>query len=72
MFPRLDVADLQRIAGDGKIPDHSHWQDRIADGELAIDADDEITAAMLVTHDGEVVHPGVLEALGSTAAPGHG
>ena len=37
MVPRLDAADLKRIASDGKIPDHGHWAERIAAGELAID-----------------------------------
>ena len=35
-----------------------------ADGELEIRRDDEILSAMLVTHDGAVVHPEVLAALG--------
>lgn len=34
------------------------------DGELKIRDDDEIISAMLVTHDGAVVHQGVLAALG--------
>ncbi len=35
-----------------------------AEGELEIRRDDEILSAMLVTHDGAVVHPEVLAALG--------
>jgi H+-translocating NAD(P) transhydrogenase subunit alpha len=35
----------------------------VHDGRLALDLDDEIVAGTLVTHDGEVVHPQVLEAL---------
>ncbi len=35
-----------------------------ADGDLVIDASDEITSAMLVTASGDVVHPRVLEKLG--------
>jgi H+-translocating NAD(P) transhydrogenase subunit alpha len=31
----------------------------VRDGRLALDPDDEITAGVLVTHDGEVVHPAV-------------
>ena len=34
------------------------------DGALALDRDDEITAGTLVSHEGEVVHPRVLELLG--------
>jgi NAD(P) transhydrogenase subunit alpha len=34
------------------------------DGELVLDAEDEITAGTLVTRDGDVVHPWVREALG--------
>ena len=34
------------------------------DGELVLDAEDEITAGTLVTRDGDVVHPRVREALG--------
>lgn len=37
MFPPLSSADLQRIADDGKIPDHSVWKDRIRSGEVAVD-----------------------------------
>ncbi len=37
LFPTLSDADRERIRGDGKIPKHSAWSDRIADGELAID-----------------------------------
>jgi NAD(P) transhydrogenase subunit alpha len=37
------------------------------DGELAIDTSDAIQAGVVVTHDGEVVHPAVAEMLG--AAP---
>jgi hypothetical protein len=36
----------------------------VADGDLVIDASDEITSAMLVTAAGDVVHPRVLEKLG--------
>jgi H+-translocating NAD(P) transhydrogenase subunit alpha len=31
----------------------------VRDGRVALDPDDEITAGVLVTHDGEVVHPAV-------------
>jgi len=37
----------------------------IADGELTVDPADEITAGVLVTHRGEVVHPAVKALLGS-------
>jgi len=37
MFPPLSTADLQRIADDGKIPDHQVWKDRIRAGEVAVD-----------------------------------
>jgi transaldolase len=37
LFPRLDQADLDRIAKDGKIPRHDVWAERIKKGELAID-----------------------------------
>ena len=37
----------------------------VKDGELVPDTDDEITAGTLVTRGGEVVHPRVLEILGS-------
>ena len=36
----------------------------VVDGELDVRRDDEILSAMLVSHDGEIVHPGVLAALG--------
>lgn len=36
------------------------------DGELVVDPDDEITGAMLVAADGEIVHARVLEALNAT------
>jgi transaldolase len=37
LFPRLSAEELEWITGDGKIPVHSRWADRIASGELAID-----------------------------------
>ena len=39
----------------------------VKDGELALDMEDEITAGTMVTRDGRIVHPRVLEALGATA-----
>jgi len=47
----------------------------VKDGELVIDTEDEITAGTLVTQGGQVVHPGVREALGMTpigSAKGNG
>ena len=35
----------------------------VKDGELALDLEDEITQGTLVSHDGQVVHPRVREAL---------
>jgi hypothetical protein len=41
------------------------------DGQLAMDASDEITRETLIARGGEVVHPRVLEALGTApTAPG--
>ena len=37
MFARLGKEDLSHIAGDGKIPKHSRWAERIRSGELATD-----------------------------------
>jgi transaldolase len=37
LFPKLDKADMDHIATDGKIPTHDRWKDRIQNGELAID-----------------------------------
>ncbi len=37
IFPRFSATDLAAISGDGKIPKHARWADRIASGELAID-----------------------------------
>jgi NAD(P) transhydrogenase subunit alpha len=34
----------------------------VQDGELVLDTDDEITAGVLITHDGAVVHPAVIAA----------
>ena len=31
----------------------------VRDGALVLDPDDEITAGVLITHDGEIVHPAV-------------
>jgi len=36
----------------------------IKDGELALDWDDEVMAGCCLTHDGEIRHAGVREALG--------
>ena len=38
LFPRLSDADRGFLAADGKIPKHARWSERIARGELAIDA----------------------------------
>jgi len=37
MFPYLSNKDLERIADDGKIPDHEYWAARIESEEVAID-----------------------------------
>lgn len=42
------------------------------DGELAIDTSDAIQAGVVITHDGQVVHPAVAGLLGSGQAPGGG
>ncbi|MBD3236311.1 MAG: Re/Si-specific NAD(P)(+) transhydrogenase subunit alpha [Candidatus Eisenbacteria bacterium] len=42
-------------------------QHLVTDGEPVLDSDDEITAGILVTRNGEVVHPQVREAMGATA-----
>ncbi len=39
----------------------------IPGGELAVDPPDEITAGVLVTHRGEVVHPAVRALLGQVS-----
>ncbi len=39
------------------------------DGELRLDAEDEITAGTLVARNGAVVHPRVVDALGTGSAP---
>lgn len=45
----------------------------IVDGDLVVDPDDEITSSMLVSRDGSVCHPRVLETLGTRASdPGTG
>ena len=40
----------------------------VADGRIVLDQADEITAGVLVTHDGEVVHPAVRELLNGDPA----
>lgn len=40
----------------------------VRDGELALDLTDEVLAGVVITHDGDVVHPGVRERL--AARPG--
>lgn len=42
----------------------------VSDGELRLDPADEITAAVLVTRDGQVVHPAVLDRLPALAPGG--
>jgi NAD(P) transhydrogenase subunit alpha len=44
----------------------------IKDGELAIDTTDAIQAGVVITHDGQVVHPAVAELLGSAPPSGAG
>ena len=38
LFPKYSGDDLSSIAGGGKIPEHGVWRDRMASGELAVDA----------------------------------
>ena len=38
LFPVFSPADRQRLAADGKIPRHAAWEERIAAGELGLDA----------------------------------
>ena len=42
-------------------------QHLVTDGALTIDLDDEITAGVVVTHDGKVVHAATAARLGGTA-----
>jgi len=42
----------------------TYLQHLVSDGTLTLDTDDEITAGTLVTRDGEIVHPAVLESMG--------
>ncbi len=37
LFPELDAEDLKQISSEGKIPVHSTWKSRIAEGKMAID-----------------------------------
>ena len=39
----------------------------VEDGAAKIDLDDEITAAMLISHDGDIVHPAVIQSLSSSS-----
>ena len=38
LFPVFSAADREQLAADGKIPRHAAWEERIATGELAVDA----------------------------------
>jgi NAD(P) transhydrogenase subunit alpha len=40
----------------------------VRDGQLVLDPSDEVQAGVVITRDGEVVHPGVLERLAATEA----
>jgi NAD(P) transhydrogenase subunit alpha len=40
----------------------------VTDGRLSLELDDEIVRETLVTHEGKVVHPRVLELLGTSQA----
>jgi len=42
----------------------TYLQHLVSDGTLTLDTDDEITAGTMVTRDGEIVHPTVLERMG--------
>jgi len=42
----------------------TYLQHLVSDGALTLDTDDEITAGTLVTRNGEIVHPTVLERMG--------
>jgi len=47
LFPDFSPADRLRIAAEGKIPRHATWEDRIAAGEVGLDA--LLTAAGLAS-----------------------
>ena len=47
LFPVFSAADRQRLAADGKIPRHAAWEERIAAGEVGLDA--LLTAAGLAS-----------------------
>jgi transaldolase len=38
LFPPWSEADRHRATADGKIPNYRHWQDRLAAGEVGLDA----------------------------------
>ena len=38
LFPMFSDADYKMIAADGKIPVYKHWEDRIANGTVSVDA----------------------------------
>jgi NAD(P) transhydrogenase subunit alpha len=41
----------------------------VKDGALAIDREDELQAGVLITHDGQVVHPALAPDPGASSAP---
>jgi hypothetical protein len=40
----------------------------LREGQLALDLSDEVHAGVVITRDGQVVHPGVLERLAASEA----
>ncbi len=51
MSPDLSQADLDQISIDGKIPKHEHWEQRIRNGEIAVDTLLNLAGLASFTHD---------------------
>ena len=51
LFPAWTDADIARVATDGKIPDYTHWKDRLAAAEIGLDALMNLSALQSFTSD---------------------
>lgn len=51
LFPRWSRTDIQTAATDGKIPVYEHWKDRLAAGDIGLDALMNLSAFQAFTAD---------------------
>ena len=63
LFPAFSESDLKTLAEDGKIPVHAHWEHRLNDGSVSIDALCTQAALLAFTKDQDALDQRIVENL---------